>query len=788
MPRLPALGFRLRLALFFVATLLTVQLLTAGLVYEVTRHALISEGERQLTANARAFEAQMDDISARVAGNVEVLSLDYALRSAIAEHDRGTVLSVLRNHGRRVGASRMLLIGLDGRVQADTAGATPPLTRFPFPDLMHSAYTRRTAAVVAMDGKAAWVVVVPIYAPQPVAMVVVYVPLDDALLAHLQQLSALPRDLELAAQLTPGHWSVVARGDRHAGMLASLVAAHRPLPRKPRLTMVDGQQYMVLAQPLQQPASSLPVVAVLGYSLDSALQPFRAVGIAWASLLALGFGVGLLGAWLTARSVARPIESLALAARRIEAGDYRAPPGLPRHDEIGQLAAAFAGMTAAIRQREQHIRHQVMHDSVTGLPNRAAAELAIDQWLAAAGSAGGAVLMIGLTRVPDIIKTMGHALCDRLMLDASERIRRTAAEAYLARITDMQFMLWLPQADEPAATAVAIHLLDALNVPYQELDVTIDGLPSIGIALAPASAGEAATLLRHAEVAQFAASGSSAALSLYDAATDPHRPERLSLMGDLREALEGGKLSLHYQPKLDLGQRGIEGVEALVRWNHPRLGWMPPDSFIGMAEDTGNIHRVTRWALATALAQAKRWRARGLPLRVAVNLSARDLEDRELPARIGALLAIYALPPDCLTLEVTERAVISERDTAIQILRRVAELGIGIAIDDFGVGQATFAYLRHLPVSELKIDQMFIKHLATDRNDQIIVRSLVDLSHRLGYRVTAEGVESQGALDYLAAIGCDCAQGYFIAPALGVDEFAAFVSARGGTVGARTPP
>ncbi|HEY8682194.1 MAG TPA: GGDEF domain-containing protein, partial [Rhodanobacter sp.] len=486
-------------------------------------------------------------------------------------------------------------------------------------------------------------------------------------------------------------------------------------------------------------------------------------------------------------SVSRPIEALASTVRRIEAGDYRAPPIMQRHDEIGQLASAFGTMTEAVRQREEHIRHQSMHDNVTDLPNRVAAETTIDQALGAGDMSGSAMLMVGLTRVSDIIKTMGHALCDRLMRDASERIQRVAAGAYLARVTDTQFMLWLPSAGKPEAVAAALRLLDTHNEPYQETDLSIDRLPSIGIAMFPADGAQASVLLRHAEVAQFAASGSARALSFYDASTDPHRPERLSLMGDLREALDRNTLSLHYQPKLDLASRRIDGAEALLRWNHPRLGWVPPDAFIGMAEDTGNIHRVTRWALATALAQAQHWIGSGLHLHVAVNLSTRDLEDVELPARIRALLAIHGVPAACLTVEVTERAVIDERDTAVQILRRIADQGIGIAIDDFGVGQATFAYLRHLPVSELKIDQMFVKHLATDQNDQIIVRSIVELSHRLGYSVTAEGVEDQGALDYLTSIGCDHAQGYFIAHPLVADDFAAFIATQGETAPAGSP-
>lgn len=774
----PVVGFRLRLALFFVATLVTVQLLTAALVYGVTRRALVAEGERQLAGNALAFVAQMDDISARIAGNVQVLALDYALRSAIAERDRGTVLSVLRNHGRRVGAAWMQLIGLDGTIEADTVDAAAIGRRFPFADLVDSAFDRRSAAVVALHGKAYWVVVVPVYAPGPVGLVAVHVPLDDALLLHMQHLSALPRDIQLVARMQPARWTVVAQTDRRTNLAGSLAAAMRDLPSKPGVSKVGDREYIVLAQTLKHPVHSVPVVAVMGYSLDDALRPYRSVAITWASLLALGLVVGLFGAWLTARSVSRPVEALAAAARRIEAGDYQAPPSMRRRDEIGQLAAAFGTMAEAVHQREERIRQQALHDQVTGLPSRIAAEAAIDR-AAATGTTRGALLMVGMTRVPEIIKTLGHGLCDRLVCEVGARLGRIAAHGYLARATDSQFVTWLPGADRAAAMAAALRILDAVNTPYVEADLSIDALPAVGIAMYPDDGLQASVLLRHAEVAQFAASGSTEALAFYDAATDPHRAERLSLMGELREAMDRDQLLLHYQPKLALATRRVDSVEALVRWPHPRRGMVPPDDFIGMAEDTGNIQRLSRWALAAAIAQASHWRSQGLTLHTAVNLSARDLGDSELPQRIVRLLALHGVPASQLSVEVTERAVIGEPESAGQVLRSLAGHGVGIAIDDFGVGQSAFAYLRHLPVSELKIDQMFIRHLAHDANDQTIVRSIVELSHRLGYRVTAEGVEDEAALEFLASIGCDHAQGYFIARAMPASAMVEFAAAAG---------
>jgi diguanylate cyclase (GGDEF)-like protein len=515
------------------------------------------------------------------------------------------------------------------------------------------------------------------------------------------------------------------------------------------------------------------VVAVLGYSVDEALSPYRRVGVAWAGLLTLGLLAGLVGAWLIARSVSRPVEQLAASARRIEAGDYRAPPALPRRDEIGALSAAFATMAQSIREREAHILFQAGHDPVTALPNRVAAATAIERELAAGGKHGSALLLVGLGRLPEIARTMGHAVCDRLMHDAARRLQGPAGQGLLARAADAEFLLFLPTASKSDAVATGFRIAEALAEPYREAELTLDLAPVVGIALAPTHGTEASELMRHAGVALIAALRSEDPVAIYDPATDPHRPERLSLMGDLRVALEQGRIEMFYQPKLNLATGRIDAAEALVRWQHPTLGLIPPDAFIGLAEETGNIRRLTRWALSTGIAQASRWRDPAI--RVSINISARDLGDAGLPRRIAELLSAHAVPGERIALEVTESAIMHRPDAAIAVLDQLAALGIDIAIDDFGVGQSSFAYLRRLPVRELKIDKAFVAQLAGDRQDRTIVRSIVDLGHRLGCRVTAEGVEDGEALAYLASIGCDHAQGYQIAHALPVTAFDRFV-------------
>jgi len=763
------MSFRLRLSLLFVATLVAVQIFTALLIYSVARRAFIAEGERQLSAGATAVVRQLDDISTRVADNVQVLALDYALRAAIAQHDQSTVLSALRNHGRRIGAERMLLIGLDGAIRSDTSSTAAEGQKFPFPDLAEAALERPAAAVVAMDGKAYWMIVVPVYAPEPIALIAAGIPVDNSLLARLQQLSALPNTIELVTDTGNARWTDVARGNESVELASALTAAGHSLPLQPTLVRAGGREYVALAKRLRESQQSAPVAVVLGYSLDDALQPYRSVALAWASLVALGLAAGLIAAMLIARSVAHPIERLAATVHRVESGDYSASQPLRGDGEIGQLAAAFTNMTHAIAEREEHIRYQALHDAVTGLPNRQAAEATIRQALTGVSNAGGALLMVGLARLPEIIQTMGHSICDRVMNDAGTRLRQFAARGFVARATDAQFSVWLGGTGNADAIAMAFRILDALGVPYQESDLSIDTAPAIGIALCPQHGSEASALLRRAEVALIAALDSADPVAVYDPTTDPHRPERLTLMTDLREALDRNELRLHYQPKLNLADRRIDSVEALVRWNHPQRGSVPPETFIALAEKTGNIRRLTRWVLARGIAQAQEWAARGHVLRVAVNLSARDLDDAELPRRIGDLLSLHGVSPRSIVLELTESAVMAEPEIAVQVLKRLADMGIDLAIDDFGVGQSSFAYLRRLPVREIKIDRLFTQRLAEDASDRTLVRSIVELGHRLGYRVTAEGVETRAAIEYLRDIGCDHAQGFYVARALAAD-------------------
>ncbi len=762
------MSFRGKLTVFLVATLFGLQAAIGFATYMRIRGTLIGEGIAQLTTATGQFTRQLDELEGQLATGVNILTLDFPLREAIAQRDEATVVSALRNHGRRIGASRMLLVETDGTIGADTSVAVEaPGTRFDYAGLLERAADEgRVATVAVVGGHAEWLVIVAVLAPDPIAYVAAELPLNDELLARLSSLSGVPRTTGLAVAGPDGVWRASA-GPIEA-LVQHLPADGAALQELPSIIGTPAGEIIFLVRPLATPPGSAAVAAVMGYPLTDALRPYRGLVLVLLIGMAIGLPVAIVGGWLIARGVARPIEELARYTRRIGEGDYTPPVATGQRDEIGQLGTALGNMARAIADREAQIRHQASHEPVTGLPNRQAMVRAIDAGLL---QAPAAVVVVSVVRLEEIANTVGREIADRIMRDAAERLGEPLGAVPLGCVGERSFAALLTGWEAGEALAMGALVVAAFEQPYRDGDLTIDASVAVGIALAPQHGHDAEQLLRHAEVALLAALGTGTRCAAYCAEADPHRPELLSLMSDLRRGLLRGELQLYYQPKLNLHTHTITGAEALVRWRHPTRGDIPPEIFITLAEETGNIQYLTRWVLDAGLAEAARWRSRGLELSISINLSVRDLADAELPRRIAGLLERFDLPPETLVLEVTESAIMREPDIAIAVLRQLDAQGIALSIDDFGVGQSSLAYLRRLPVRELKIDKAFVLRLAQSADDQTIARSVIELGHNLDYRVTAEGVEDEAGLRLLEAYGCDYAQGYFIARALPADAF-----------------
>jgi diguanylate cyclase (GGDEF)-like protein len=438
-----------------------------------------------------------------------------------------------------------------------------------------------------------------------------------------------------------------------------------------------------------------------------------------------------------------------------------------------------------LRRQAERSEHDANHDPLTGLPNRSLFRDRAHQAILASARHGHntALLLIDLDRFKEINDTLGHYSGDLLLREVGPRLQRVLRESdTVARFGGDEFGILLTHVSGPAAAeevARAVHR--TIEEPFAFQGLTLDVEASIGIALHPLHAADFEELMQRADVAMYRAKAKRSGYEVYHPDEDESDATKLKLASELRQAPVRNELVMHYQPKADLSTGRIVGAEALMRWRHPRHGVMMPDRFIPLAERSGLIRSLTMFAIETALTQARSWREAGIELAVSVNLSTRDLIDVGLPEEISALLDQIGVPGRLLELEITEGVIMADPLRARGVISRLREMGVNVAIDDFGMGYSSLGYLRQLPVKDLKIDKSFVISMMDDQDDLVIVQSTIDLAHNLGLTVVAEGVETDEAWRRLRALGCDVAQGWLIGRPLPAADFANWLS-RGGFV------
>ncbi|HUK56951.1 MAG TPA: EAL domain-containing protein [Nitrospiria bacterium] len=458
-------------------------------------------------------------------------------------------------------------------------------------------------------------------------------------------------------------------------------------------------------------------------------------------------------------------EETAVEAMKSGAQDYIMKNNLKRLLPTVELQLHTAAVRRERRRADEAVHYLAYHDVLTDLPNRNVFYDRMQQAILTGYRERKplALLLLDLNRFKEVNDTFGHHCADLLLRQIGPRLRRCLRESdTVARMGGDEFAILLPNTHVEGASLTARKILKTLEAPFLLGEATIEVGVSIGIALHPDHGEEADVLYQRADMAMYVTKQAGGGYAVYVPEHEQQSPRRLMLTSKLRHAIEYGELSMHYQPQLSLGSNRIIGVEALSRWLHPDLGAIPPDQFIPLAEQTGLIKPFTQWVLKTVGRQHEEWKEAGMTLPISVNLSARNMQETQLPDQISELVQTGGILPGLLGFELTESMIMANPMRAMQILGRLNTMGIPLSIDDFGTGYSSLGYLKKLPVKTIKIDKSFIVDRVENQDDSVIVKSIINMGHSLGLEVIAEGVEDQHTQDRLASLGCDAVQGYHI--------------------------
>jgi diguanylate cyclase (GGDEF)-like protein len=749
-----------------------------------------------LVISERVFRRLLDQNAQKLSQGAQLLAKDYGFREAIGSNDTETIASALVNHGARIGAAMTLYVAQDGKTRAASIATVPASLERSVSSLVGSAEAQGSASAnVLVGGLPFQLVVVPVKAPITIGWVAMAFPVDRQLARDMLALSGL--DVSIFTMLPRAAWQASASTlppAQAASLARQLPALRESVSIEVPSLEIDGEEFSARVSQLVH-SDAADAAFVLQRSINDAIAPYRQLQLTLLILTAVGIAVAFAVSMFITRRMTRPLRELSETARRLGAGDYSEPgfggamnadggraPRRVSDDEIGDLATAFENMRVGIAQREAEIRKLAYWDTLTDLPNRAQFVLFLHQAIDRARQADGAcfILMMDLDRFKNVNDVLGHGFGDALLRKVAQRLKLQVGvdpggqASRIARLGGDEFAVLLSGVDLAQARATAAAILLSLELPISLDDQTIDLGAGIGIAGYPAHGGDPESLLSRAELAMYAAKRGGNEAVVYEPVFDQTSQTSLSLLTELRRAIDRKEFRLYLQPKLDLRNGQVVGAEALVRWLHPERGLIFPDHFIPFAEQTGFIRVLSHWMLDQSAAVAAQLARLGMQPKISVNISTRDLVDQDLPLKFGAILARHGVSAKSFCLEITESAMMDDPVRAQNTLERLHAMGVELSIDDFGTGYSSLAYLKRLPVDELKIDKSFVMNMERDADDAKIVRSTIDLGHNIGLRVVAEGVESKMVWDLLARMGCDQAQGYYMSKPIPADEFAAW--------------
>jgi diguanylate cyclase (GGDEF)-like protein len=747
-------SFRTKLLLLMIVPLCVAQVVTLYAVMRTVEQDIRLRARESLDTGAIIVNEYLAARAEQLRTSVGVLASDFGLKEAVATGDAATIRSVLHNHGRRVGADLTAILDLDGTPIVSTVEFGAARIADPARLIRDTNLQPRESTAFIAD-TAYHVFSVPIRAPAMIGWVVLGFRIDSDLVARVSELTGLDT-------------SIVHTDNPPTTIVSSRNAAPLNLKLNDRddvvFTANDGPNQSLIIQTAFVRGDET-VLVVLQRSLQEAMQPYvsaRRGLIAFGATLLLF--VAAAGAWFST-TIAKPLNTLAAAARRMISGDYDTNVEVRSDDEIGELASSFNAMQLAIAEREQRISHHALHDPLTDLPNRAKVIEILTKMIdvATRKRTTVTVLSIRLVRMGEISSTLGHSVTNELIRTAARHLATNLdALEFLGHTGTNEFVIVLPGQDTDAAMSYVDRIEGLLGSGVTLGQVHMILQTKTGIAEFPRHGTTAADLLRLAAIARTDAEASNERVRVYQLGREDKFQRRLRIINDLPAALRRGEIQVWYQPKVSLPDGNVCGAEALVRWEHSELGFLQPDDFVPAAERSGTIVALTQYVIAEAVRECRHWEESGHVLQVSVNLSARDLLDEYLPYYVMQILKEHELPAERLTLEVTESSIMEDLSHAVAILECLRDIGVQISMDDFGTGHSSLAQIRNIPLHELKIDRSFVMSLAEDEHNDVIVKTTVNLAHSMKLKVVAEGVEDIETMRLISSIGCEQAQGYFL--------------------------
>ncbi len=763
---------RTRLTVLYAGLFGIALLLTAAAVYNTIRSNAEAAIRGELAASGTVFDRIWTLRSQQLGDSADLLARDFGFREAVATGDQATVDSALDNLRRRVGIDLAFIVSVDGEI----TGADKRKLEDGGAGLWTTLSQEDVAkGVLMIDGRPYQAISAPVLAPVLTGWVVFATRLDAPQMRSLEALSAIPLNA-----------TVVTRRPRQ-GWMAADPAAVRPRDLKALAGFIDESlktrvtapgsldgaegRSAALVKRLPSIVQGDEAVLLLRYPLTRALRPYQPMLISIAVIAVLGMALLILGSWALARSLTRPISALDDAARQLQRGEA-VHLEITTKDEIGRLAESFNTMASEIGERERRITHLATHDAETGLPNRLALERDIERFESPRPGRLLIVAALGIDRFQYVRGAIGYSLAGALVGEIGARMSELAMGRSVARLSTDALGLVYEANDVGEARALADALAEALEAPVTLEGERVDVSLTIGLAACGLAETVVASATERATIALDQARAGRRKTGFFDEAAYGDPSANLSLISELRATIADGRLLIHHQPKLDLRLGRVTGVEALCRWPHPVRGMVPPDLFVGMAEDTGHIRALTEYVLDQAIADQAVMRAAGHDLVVSVNISGRLMDDAEFTTH--ALERIKAADAR-LCFEITETAVIDNPELALSIIERLVDAGVGISIDDYGSGLSSLTYLKQIRATELKIDKTFVTALSVGKRDALLVKSTIDLAHGLGMKVVAEGVETGEALAVLTGMGCDLAQGYLVSRPMPLTDLMAFL-------------